>query len=51
VTPVGLPVSEKLAGEVLSVPMHPYLSETDQDMIIDAVRDAAAATGSRKASA
>jgi dTDP-4-amino-4,6-dideoxygalactose transaminase len=49
--PAGLPVSERLAGEVLSVPMHPYLSETDQDMIINAVRDAAVATGSRKASA
>jgi dTDP-4-amino-4,6-dideoxygalactose transaminase len=51
VTPAGLPVSEKLAGEVLSLPMHPYLSETDQDMIINAVKHAAAATDSRKASA
>ena len=25
----GLPVSERLAGEVLSLPMHPYLDETD----------------------
>ncbi len=49
--PGGLPVSEKVAGEVLSLPMHPYLSETDQDMIVDAVKNAVAATGSRKASA
>ncbi len=49
--PGGLPISEQLAGEVLSLPMHPYLSETDQSMVIDAVRSAAAAAGSRKASA
>ena len=48
--PSGLPVSEKLAGEVLSLPMHPYLSETDQSMIIDAVRSAVV-EGSRQASA
>jgi len=33
----GLPVSEALAGEVLSLPMHPYLSAADQDKIITAV--------------
>ncbi len=38
--PGGLPVSEKLAGEVLSLPMHPYLSEADQSMVIDAVKNA-----------
>ncbi len=36
--PGGLPVSEKLATEVLSLPMHPYLNETDQGSIVDAVR-------------
>ncbi len=36
----GLPVSEKLAGEVLSLPMHPYLAPATQDRIIDAVRAA-----------
>jgi dTDP-4-amino-4,6-dideoxygalactose transaminase len=51
IAPGGLPVSEKLAGEVLSLPMHPYLSEADQGMVIDAVRSAVAATGSRKVSA
>jgi len=33
----GLPVSEQLAHEVLSLPMHPYLAEADQDKITDAI--------------
>lgn len=33
----GLPVSERLAGQVLSLPMHPYLDEETQDYIIDSV--------------
>ena len=33
------PVSDQLAGTVISLPVHPYLSVTDQDMICDAVRD------------
>ena len=33
----GLPVSESLAGRVFSLPMHPYLTEEDQDQIIEAV--------------
>jgi len=33
----GLPVSEMLADEVLSLPMHPYLSEADQDRIVSVV--------------
>lgn len=36
----GLPVSDMLAGEVLSLPMHPYLSEADQDRIVSVVRAA-----------
>jgi UDP-2-acetamido-2-deoxy-ribo-hexuluronate aminotransferase len=36
----GLPVCERLAGEVLSLPMHPYLDEPTQDRIIEAVRRA-----------
>ena len=32
------PVSDQLADTVISLPIHPYLSETDQDMICDAVR-------------
>lgn len=36
----GVEVAERLSGEVLSLPMHPYLSETDQDLVIEAVRRA-----------
>ena len=31
------PVSERIAKTVLSLPIHPYLSENDQDMICEAV--------------
>lgn len=41
--PGGLSVSERLAGEVFSLPMHPYLDETTQSRIIDAVTDVATA--------
>jgi dTDP-4-amino-4,6-dideoxygalactose transaminase len=41
----GVPVSERLAGEVLSLPMHPYLEESVQDRIITAVREALGAAG------
>jgi dTDP-4-amino-4,6-dideoxygalactose transaminase len=34
----GLPASERLADEVLSLPMHAYLEETVQDRIVDALR-------------
>ena len=33
------PVSEKLAGEVIALPMHPYLEAADQDRVIRAVLD------------
>jgi dTDP-4-amino-4,6-dideoxygalactose transaminase len=33
----GLPVSDLIAGEVLSLPMHPYLDQADQDFIVEAV--------------
>lgn len=36
----GLPVTEKLAAEVISLPMHPYLDEPTQDRVIEAVREA-----------
>jgi dTDP-4-amino-4,6-dideoxygalactose transaminase len=36
----GLPVSERLAEEVISLPMHAYLDEPTQDRIIAAVRRA-----------
>jgi dTDP-4-amino-4,6-dideoxygalactose transaminase len=34
----GLPISDRLAAEVISLPMHPYLQPDVQDRIIDAVR-------------
>jgi len=40
VAPGGCPTSEKLAGEVLSLPMHPYLDTTTQDRIVAAVKSA-----------
>jgi dTDP-4-amino-4,6-dideoxygalactose transaminase len=36
----GLPVSEQLAAEVISLPMHPYLDVATQDRVIEAVRNA-----------
>jgi len=39
---VSMPVSEKLAREVFSLPMHPYLREEQQMEIIAAVKEAAA---------
>ncbi len=36
----GLPVSERLAGEVISLPMHAYLDTATQDRIIEATRRA-----------
>ena len=36
----GLPVSEKLSSDVISLPMHPYLDQGSQDRVIKAVRDA-----------
>ncbi len=38
----GLPVSEQVADEVISLPMHAYLDEAVQDRIIAAVRGALA---------
>jgi dTDP-4-amino-4,6-dideoxygalactose transaminase len=38
IAPGGLPVSEALPARILSLPMHPYLSEEDQDKIIGAIR-------------
>jgi dTDP-4-amino-4,6-dideoxygalactose transaminase len=34
----GVAVSERLAGEVISLPMHPYLDHSTQDRIIEATR-------------
>ena len=50
VVPDGVPVAERLSGEVLSLPMHPYLEPAVQDRIIEALLqncsdDAQAAVG------
>lgn len=36
----GLPVTEKVAEEIFSLPMHPYLTPAQVDYICDAVEDA-----------
>jgi len=36
----GIPVTDQLAEEVISLPMHAYLDPPTQDRIIDAVRKA-----------
>ena len=38
VAPSGLPVSESLPERILCLPMHPYLSTSDQDRVIDTIR-------------
>lgn len=40
--PGGLPVTDSLAAEVLSLPMHPYLSAEQCDFVCAAVREALA---------
>ena len=32
------PVSEMVSGEVLSLPMHPFLNDEDQDSIVNAIK-------------
>jgi dTDP-4-amino-4,6-dideoxygalactose transaminase len=44
----GLPVTERLAKRVLSLPMHPYLDEATQDRIIAAVARFAGSTASER---
>ena len=34
------PESEKASREVLSLPMHPFLSEADQDKVVEALKTA-----------
>lgn len=38
----GVEVSERLAGTVLSLPMHPYLEPDDQDAVVESLRRALA---------
>jgi dTDP-4-amino-4,6-dideoxygalactose transaminase len=39
----GLPASEKLSADVISLPMHAYLEEATQERVIKAVRGAVSA--------
>jgi dTDP-4-amino-4,6-dideoxygalactose transaminase len=39
----GLPVSERLSNDVISLPMHAYLDEATQERIIKVVRGAVSA--------
>jgi UDP-2-acetamido-2-deoxy-ribo-hexuluronate aminotransferase len=43
--PGDFPVSEAVATRIFSLPMHPYLEKTDQERIIDLIREAAAQQG------
>ncbi|MFT4101208.1 MAG: DegT/DnrJ/EryC1/StrS family aminotransferase [Burkholderiaceae bacterium] len=43
VVPAPLPVAERAAGEVISLPMHPYLDDTQLDRIADALAAAVTA--------
>ena len=36
-----LPVSESLSDSIVSLPMHPYLSEKDIELIIDSIQKTA----------
>jgi dTDP-4-amino-4,6-dideoxygalactose transaminase len=46
-----LPVTEELAGQVLSVPMHPSLSAADVDVVCEALADAVSDDGGPLATA
>lgn len=39
-TPGAFPVAEQAAREVISLPMHPFLSESEQDRVVEAVKTA-----------
>jgi UDP-2-acetamido-2-deoxy-ribo-hexuluronate aminotransferase len=42
-----LPVAEKISDRVMSLPMHPYLTEADQDKIVQALEEAIKELGVR----
>ena len=37
---VRLPVTEKISNEILSLPMFPYLTDTEVEMVAKVVKDA-----------
>lgn len=44
--PGDFPVAEQAAGEVLSLPLHPFLTEVDQDRVVEALKSALVETAS-----
>ena len=42
VVPGGVAVTERISGRVVSLPIHPYLGEVEQDSVISALRKALA---------
>ena len=36
----SFPVAEQASREVISLPMHPFLSEKDQDEVVSAIKEA-----------
>jgi len=34
-----LPISENISNKILSLPMHPYLKNSDQEFIIDKLKE------------
>jgi dTDP-4-amino-4,6-dideoxygalactose transaminase len=49
--PGGLPQAEWLSERVISLPMHPYLTEAQQDLVVRAVRDAVSSPKANRAHA
>ena len=41
----SLPITERLVNEILSIPVHPALSDSDVDTVIQAVNDVARELG------
>jgi UDP-2-acetamido-2-deoxy-ribo-hexuluronate aminotransferase len=33
------PISEKVASEIISLPMHPFLKEEDMKLIVNAIKE------------
>ena len=42
ISKTDFPVTEQVCDEILSLPMHPWLTESDQDFVVESVKQAAA---------